>query len=195
MSVDLKSPVADLVGGARGRLLETIARVGRPFSIRQLAEMSDITHPQASELLQQFENMGLVRSQRVGRSVAYEPVGDNVLLQAIRRILSLRQEIIDSLETYAEDAPPGVTLALFGSVVSGRATQGSDLDVLVITEDGERPEDKDWVEGFLAFAQKASGLDVNPLRYTMSAWKQANSQGELITKTIADIHLVLAGKL
>lgn len=195
MTVDLKSPVAALVGGARGHLLETIARVGRPFSIRQLAEMSGITHPQASELLREFEGMGLVRSQRVGRSIAYEPIEGNILLAAVRRILFLRTEILEGLQDAAEGAPAGVTLAVFGSVASGKAVAGSDLDLAIITEDEATTTTKEWVDQYVDFARAASGMEVSPLRYTQSQWDQAKTEGELITKTIADNHVLLAGKL
>ena len=195
MPINLRSPIAQLVGGARGRVLDTLARVGRAFSIRQIAEMSDVHHTQASELLREFEGMGLVRSQRVGRSIAYEPVEGNILLAAVRRVLLLRTEILDGLRGGAEDAPSGVTLAVFGSVASGRAVEGSDLDLAVITEDDAGSDTNKWVEQYITFARAATGMEVSPLRYTQSQWSQAKAHGELITKTIADNHVLLTGKL
>lgn len=195
MQIDLKTPLSQLVGGARGRVLETIAQVGRPFSIRQLAEMSDVHHVQASKLLREFEGMGLVDSQRIGKSIAYKPVEGNVLLAILRRVLLLREEIIGELERSARDAPTGVTIAIFGSVASGRASAGSDLDILVITEDGAGSDADDWIREFLEWAERASGMSVNPLRYTQSQWRQDVSDGVLVTRTIEDNHRVLVGSL
>lgn len=193
MSVDLKAPVTALVGGARGRLLETVARVGRAFSIRQLAEMAGIAHPQASELLREFEGMGLVRSQRVGRSIAYEPVDGNVLLELLRRIAMLRDEIVERLREETAGAPKHLTVAVFGSVARGGATDGSDLDLLVVG--GEAPDTEAWTEVFLRRATEISGMPVNALKYSREEWNEAKSRRDLITEEILDGSILLVGRL
>lgn len=193
MSTDLKHPLISLVGGARGRLLDTVARVGRPFSIRQLADMSGIVHSQARDLLREFEGLGLVRSQRVGRSIAYEPVDGNVLLELLRRIAMLRDEIIDRLREEAAGAPRHLTVAVFGSVARGKATDGSDLDLLVIG--GESPDAEAWTEAFLRRATEISGMPVNALKYSREEWDEAKDRQDLIAEEIMDGSILLVGRL
>jgi hypothetical protein len=194
MSIDPSKAISQLVGGARGRLLEAIARMGRPFSIRQWAERAEIDHKGAASLLREFEALGLVRSEKVGSSISYKPVADNALLGLLRRMLMFDKEIQAALEQRAEGAPEGVTLGIFGSFAAGRAKEGSDLDVLVIV-DPEDSEAVEWVNEFVGFAQRASGMPVNPLRFTPKEWESAVAEDALIVATIQDRHCMLVGDL
>lgn len=188
------SSLSDLVGGARGRLLEVVAQVGRPMSIRRFADLANVDQKGAGAILRDFAELGLVRSERVGKAISYEPMADNVLLGLVRRIRTLQREIVDALAERAEKAPDGVTLAVFGSVAAGRATKGSDLDLLVIV-DPDVEAAADWADDFIRFAQRASGLDVNPLRFTPEEWSAAKKERALIVATIQDRHRLLCGEL
>ena len=192
--LDPQSAVAQLVGGARGRLLETVATVGRPYSVRQLAERAGVDHTNASDLLREFQGLGLVRSEPIGSSIAYEPVIDNVLLGMLHKMRLLQSEIVEALAVRATLAPPGVTLAVFGSVAAERASQGSDLDLLVITDTGDT-ETQGWADEYIRYAGRASGLDVNPLRFSREDWKEAQREGALIVDTVRSRHRLLCGEL
>lgn len=194
MSFDPQSVLPHLVGGARGNLLDTLAKVGKPHSIRQLADLAGVGHPNAIDLLREFEELGIVRSQKIGRSVVYEPVVDNVLLGLLRRIRTLQKEIVDALTVRAENAPPGVVLAVFGSVATGRASEGSDLDLLAIVDPVDDAANE-WVDEFVRFSRRASGLEVNPLRFTPEEWASAMNDRALIVATVQDRHRLLCGEL
>jgi DNA-binding transcriptional ArsR family regulator len=133
-SIDM---VNALFGGhGRTAILRLLAAQTVPLTGRQVAELTGLSPAGAGRALEHLSALGVVTRRRVGRAITHEIQRDNVLVQTlVLPVLAAEGALIDDLreslsETFAGAA---VSVILFGSMVSGGAGPGSDLDVLVIT--------------------------------------------------------------
>lgn len=181
-NMNLSTPIASVVGGARGRLLEAVVRSERPRSVREWARRAEVNHSHAQALLREFEGMGLVRSVHVGGSTVVTAVPASALRLRLQGLLSVAQDIVDVARSEAQTAPTRVTVTLFGSLARSAVKAGSDADLCVIAPDD--PTANDWVHSYVARLQDVSCLEVSVLRFTPAEWNAAVAAGEQIVDEI-----------
>lgn len=187
--MDIAHPIAELVGEARGRLLESVVRSDRPDTIRGWSRRAEMTHPQAGVLLSEFEQMGLVESEQVGRSTSYRPIEESLIRRRLRSLLLLRDEIVSYAREQAAEAPAGTRVVLFGSIARNSPHDASDLDICVIADSSVQVDD--WLVKYESSLERASSLVVNMLRFTPTEWVEAAARGEAIAKDVARDGIVL----
>lgn len=133
-SIDI---ISRLFGGpGRTAILRLLAAQTAPLTGRQVAELTGLSPAGASRALAHLSDLGVVTQRRVGRAVTHEIQRDNVLVQTIvLPALAAEDGLVDDLKAALTEAFADVALSvvLFGSVASGEAGPGSDIDVLVIT--------------------------------------------------------------
>jgi DNA-binding transcriptional ArsR family regulator len=126
-----------LFGGAgRTAILRLLAAQTAPLTGRQVAELAGLTPSGAGRALEHLSGLGVVTRRRVGRAITHELQRDNVLVQTIvLPALASEGALVGDLKAALSEAfnEVAVSIVLFGSVVSGEAHPGSDVDVLVIT--------------------------------------------------------------
>jgi len=187
--MNLGSPISALVGDARGKLLETVVRTDRPYSIREWARRSGIGHYQANVLLGEFEEMGLVQSFVAGRSHVFTAIPASALRKRLRGLFDIRDDIVEAARHRAVDAPVGVTVTLFGSLARDELRGSSDVDLCIVSSRVSSVEE--WIDAYVADVRQVSGLPVNLLRFDEDEWKDAVDAGERIVPEIHRDGIVL----
>jgi predicted nucleotidyltransferase len=66
--VDVGSPLADVIPGARGQLLATLVRLEEPVTVRALARHAGVAPQTALSVVNDLAAAGLVRTQRAGQA-------------------------------------------------------------------------------------------------------------------------------
>lgn len=122
-----------LFGGmARFRALRSLfAEPGRGFGQRELAAEAGIDPGNVARLLKRWTAVGLVRRHQQDGLPRYYASADPGLA-ALATLMQQDSQLVRTLRE-ALSAVPGVKAAVvFGSVASGQARVGSDVDVLVL---------------------------------------------------------------
>ncbi len=189
--MNLSTPLASVVGDARGRLLEAVVRSDRPHSIRGWSRRAGVNHAHARSLLAEFEDMGLVSSEQVGASTVVVAVPNNALRRRLQGLFSVAQDIVEAARQGAQSAPAGVTVTLFGSLARESVRMGSDVDLCVVAPTD--PATEEWIRSYVEMLQAVSCLPVNVLRFTPTDWDEASANGEHIVDAIRLDAVVLTG--
>jgi len=184
--------IISTVGDARGRLLEAVVRSDRSRTTREWARRSDVSQPQAGELLRQFEELGLVESAIAGRSHMYTAIQESVLRRRLQALLGLRDDIVESATERAVNAPPDVRVVLFGSLARNDPRDASDVDLCVVAPHSEGVDV--WIDEYVSHLGRVSGLAVNVLRFDGVEWTDALGNGERVALDIARDGIVLTGE-
>ncbi len=190
--MNIAHPIISAVGDARGRLLEAVVRSDRSRTTREWARRSDVSQPQAGELLRQFEKLGLVECVVAGRSHMYTAIQESVLRRRLRTLLCLRDDIIESAIGRAVDAPADVRVVLFGSLARNDPREASDVDLCVVAPDSEEVDA--WIEEYVSGLGRVSGLAVNVLRFEIVEWDNALDNRERVALDIVRDGILLTGE-
>jgi predicted nucleotidyltransferase len=133
--------------GSRSRvavLKLLVASPGVEWTGREIARRAKVSPTQGLSALRVFEEEGICRQRRVGRSSVWTLAPDHFLTKALSSLARLDQEAQSRLQRALSRAlaGSGATEAyVFGSVASGREEASSDIDLLVVFPDGRRLED------------------------------------------------------
>ncbi len=185
--------MAELFGGmARYKALRCLyEQPDRAFGTRELAAAAGIDPSNASRWLRRWAEVGLVkRRMERGNPVFQAPKDPGLsglaqLLQQDSRTARVMRERIAGLGDEVEAA------AIFGSAARGEVAEGSDIDLLLLTQ---MPQLK--AQALLKGAGRELGRPVNVLAYTPAAWHSARSDGDSLVQDILSHPLVeLKGEL
>jgi predicted nucleotidyltransferase len=133
--MDHARPLAALFPGARGAVLDVLTRVQRGMTIRQLADRAGVSHPQAARHIRDFELLGIVSRELVGRSHRIT-LTETMAAELLRRLTQLRTAVLHEMRTAASTLDPlPVSMVVFGSFARGDDGAASDIDVLVVIDD------------------------------------------------------------
>ena len=133
--------VADLLPTrASYRILSTLAeRRGEVFTIRGLARAAGVSHPETSKILARLEGMGVVRLQPVGRAFQVTLNEEGYFVRsAVEPLLKAEESALPELVSTIKPFFEGGSIesaAIFGSVARGDAGRGSDIDLLMVSDD------------------------------------------------------------
>jgi predicted nucleotidyltransferase len=106
---------------------------GRSWHVRGLARGARISHGSAGAGLKRLERMGFLRRERQGNMVLYSLRDDAPLVRQLRAFLTLLH-----LEPLVEEVKDLChRIVLFGSAKDGDETEGSDVDLLLVTSEGK----------------------------------------------------------
>ena len=85
-------------------------------------------------ILKKFEEMGIIKGTRFGRTVVYEPIIDNPLIKSFRVFdnVSSLNELVIRLKPHCRK------ILLFGSCSTGDDTFSSDIDLFVVADEDEQ---------------------------------------------------------
>ena len=121
-------------------VLRTLVRYrGKIFTIRGLAHDAHVSHPRVSKTVKELDKLGVVQIQPIGRS---HQVSLNEKSHILKRIIvpmfEAEERTLDQmilvLKRYL-GAEKNTSAAIFGSVPKGQEKEGSDIDVIIISDD------------------------------------------------------------
>ncbi len=170
--MDLTSPLADLIPGARGRLLTSLVQLERPVSVRSLAGRAGVSPQRALELAHDLEQAGIASIDDTGHALLVSLNGDHVAAAPLRALAKVRAELIARLAAAVKDCPGAVGAWLFGSAARGDGGRGSDVDVLLVAEGRPGAAWTDAVDRLRHDAHSWTGNPVQILEHTTRSLSQ-----------------------
>lgn len=158
--VDWSTPLAPLVHGLEGQVLERLYRVQAPQTAGDIRKRTGyrVSMTGVRKALDRLVEQGLVTGTTIGNAVGYELNTDHLVYPAVAAALDayrpyqlLRERLHELVINELGSAhPPSV--AIYGSVARREATTSSDVDIVIVTP-------KDWARDHQA------AFDLVPLMY------------------------------
>lgn len=143
--VDFGSPVQALIPGAQGRLLAVLAETTAELNLRTLARLAGVSLAQASRIMPQLTDLGIVERRDVPPSILFRLVPDHIASQAVLALAMARATTLDEMARRAAALdPPPASIIVYGSLARGTATAASDIDVAVVRPAGVDEDDNNW---------------------------------------------------
>ena len=133
--MNLGSPVLDVAPAVRGALLQALARLEQPVTRRQLAAAAGVAPGNASAVIEELIQSGLVSESVAGRSSMVVLNRSHLAAGPVLALAGLRGELIRRLRERLSAWPDLHGGWLFGSVARGDADSDSDVDLLIVADD------------------------------------------------------------
>jgi len=177
------------------RLVRTLINyAGKIFTVRKLAEAAGVSSSEAALAVQELEKFGIIKIQPVGRSYLISLnnksyILTRVLKPTIKAEEGTLNELISMLKRNLDDKSI-ISAVLFGSVAMKAEREGSDIDLLVISNDFEA------ASGFTSKAREEISSVFNsrlsPL--IMSERELIAKKNDRLLRSILSSYIVIAGK-
>lgn len=160
--------------------------------LRELARQTLAAPGTLKKELDALCHTGLLHSQRVGNQVQFQANTGHPVFPELQALVRKTIGLADVLQQALAPLLPQLELAfVFGSIASGSAHAGSDVDVLVVGHVGFGP-----VVEALHPAQALLGREINPKVMTPAEWAQKRAEGSpFIQDLLSKPRLMLQGVL
>lgn len=193
--MDLGSPLLDISPTVRGSLLQVLARLERPVTRRQLAAAAGVAASNASSVIEDLIQCGLVTEMDAGRSSMVMLNRDHLATGPVIALAGLRGELIRRLRVRLTEFSALRNAWLFGSVARGDADRKSDIDVLIVSEDLESSELHDMLAQLQADVRSWTGNDLQVVEHSVASWSALVRSKNPLVEEIRMHGVVLAGDL
>ena len=130
--MDIGQPFGDVVPGARGAVLATLAQLSVPVTVRTLARHAGVSPQGALTVVNDLAAAGLVQAEPAGPSLMVTLNRDHLAADAVIALTSLRARLVERLTAELggwDDLAGGW---LFGSTARGDGDRQSDIDLLLV---------------------------------------------------------------
>ena len=169
--MDLGHPLTSLVPTLAGPVLEVLANTTKPLSGREVMRLLPRRASQqgVQNAIDDLAHHGLVTQTAAGNSILNTLNRDHILAPFIIQIAGLRNDLLAAIATIVEEEAAGAhRVVLFGSVARGDAHEDSDIDLLLIWDNGT-PEVSP-APNIQSRIQRLTGNPCNVLHYTSSEY-------------------------
>jgi len=170
--MDLGSPILDVAPAVRGALLQALARLEQPVSRRQLAAAAGVAPGNASAVIQELIQAGLVLELVAGRASMVALNRDHLVAGPLVMLAGLRGELIRRLHERLAGWPDLEAAWLFGSVARGDADGESDIDLLIVADDLRSPDLHERLSQLHADVRSWTGNDLQLVEHSASSWRK-----------------------
>ena len=173
---------------------------GKVFTVRGLAETAGVSASEASLVVRQLEEAGVLKLQPVGRSFLVTLNDESFVLQRIMKpVIRAESETLTELVRLLKSCfvdkkqDTGIhSVYLFGSVVRGEERKDSDVDLLLVSSDHERA-----LALFSRAQEKVAAVfnkQLSPLIWSEHELASKKSEDSELVNSIASSHILVAGK-
>lgn len=162
--MDYVHPISAVIPGAQGRILDVLVKTTAELSVRTIARLAGISAAQASRVLPQLVDLGIVERREVPPSSQFRLVRSNVAAQALIALSRSRESVVERIGEAAAALPtPPVSVIVFGSFARGEATATSDLDVVVVRPDDLDEDEPQWTASIDGWRDHVRAVVGNPV--------------------------------
>ncbi|MHB8288581.1 MAG: nucleotidyltransferase domain-containing protein [Acidimicrobiales bacterium] len=183
--MDLGRPSADLLPGPRGRLLVTMAQLGRPVTVRELARYAKTSPQSALNVVNDLTETGLVRADRAGRSLMVTLNKEHLLAEPIIVMLETRHRLVDRLAGVLGGWPQLAGAWLFGSAARGDGSRESDIDLLLVAKlSTSEPAWTDVTAQLIGWVRDWTGNEAQLVEHTLDSFSQLCTTGSRLISAI-----------
>jgi hypothetical protein len=170
--VDFSQPIRALVPGVQGKLLGALAETTAGLNLRTVARLADVSLAQASRVLSDLVELGIVERTDVPPSALFRLVREHVAAKPILDLLVARERLVDEMGRVAASLPvPPASVIVFGSFARGEADRASDIDTVVVRPADRDEDDEAWsssIDQWRRAVRRASGNRVEVVEVGMS---------------------------
>ena len=192
--MDLGSPVLDVAPAVRGALLQALARLEQPVTRRQLAAAAGVAPGNASAVIEELIQSGLVSETVAGRSSMVVLNRNHLAAGPVLALASLRGELVRRLRERLSGWPDLLGAWLFGSVARGDADSDSDIDLLIVADDLQSTELHDRLAQLHADVRSWTGNDLQLVEHSASSWRKLVRAKNPLVEQIRLDGIALAGE-
>ena len=171
--MDLGSPVLDVAPAVRGALLQALSRLEQPVTRRKLAAAAGVAPGNASAVIEELIQSGLVNETVAGRSSMVVLNRNHLAAGPVLALAGLRGELIRRLRERLSEWPDLHGAWLFGSVARGDADRDSDVDIVIVADDLQLPDLHERLSRLQADVRSWTGNDLQLVEHSPSSWKRA----------------------
>jgi predicted nucleotidyltransferase len=139
--VNLSDPLADVLPGARGRVLAALVRRSEPATLRAVARAAHTSPQRTSEIVDELEAAGIVTVRLAGRARMVALNHEHLAYEPVRALAQLRSELMGRLRAEVRTWHDLRAAWLYGSAARGDGRLDSDIDVLLV---GGEPDRDTW---------------------------------------------------
>lgn len=160
--------------------------------LRELARQTQAAPGTLKKELDALCRVGLLNSERVGNQVQFQANQTHPIFAELQALIRKTTGLADVLRQALQPLGDQVELAfVFGSMASGSAHAGSDVDLLVVGS----ASFAQVVEATYA-VQGALGREINPKVMTAADWASKRAQGHpFVQELLAQPQILLIGTL
>jgi len=185
--MDMGSPLADVVPGARGLLLASLVQLEAPVTVRALARHAGVAPQTALTLVNELTAIGLVSAQRAGQAQLVSLNRSHTLVPPLVALARSRERLIELLRRELA-AWPGLAGAwLFGPVARGGGDRGSVIDMLLVASTTtETPAWGDATGRLVRQVESWTGNRVQLVEHSRGSFALANRGGSPLIDAIRE---------
>lgn len=191
--MDLGSPVRDVAPAVRGALLQALARLEQPVTRRQLAATAGVAPGNASSVIEDLIQAGLVSETVAGRSSMVALNRSHLAAGPVLALAGLRGELISRLRERLRAWPDLLGAWLFGSVARGDADNDSDVDLLIVAHDLRSPDLHEHLAQLDADVRTWTGNDLQVVEHSSASWRELVRAKNPLVEQIRRDGIALAG--
>lgn len=146
----------------------------RSYHVREIARLTGTVAGTLHKELSRLSEAGVLRKDARGNQLFYSANRDCPIFPELASILRKTSGLVDVLADALAPLGEKIHVALvFGSMASGKATSGSDVDLLLIGDAGFSE-----VVTALYPAQESLGREINPKLFRAGEWKKLVSDND-----------------
>lgn len=178
-----RASLADaLFTGTQQRLLGLLfGQPGRSFYANELIALTGGGSGAVQRELARLARSGLVVSRLIGRQKHYEANPASPIFAELCGIASKTMGLAEPLrEALAPLAPRIHAAFVFGSVAKRQDTSGSDIDLMLVSDELSYPD----VFGALEAASQRLGREIKPTIYSRQEWAERTARGDGFVKRV-----------
>lgn len=178
------------------RVLRTMIRYQtKVFTKRGLARTANVSVNEAALTIRDFEDLGIIRVQPVGRAHQLSLNKKSYILnKIIEPIFKAEENTLDELlkvlKKHLDKKNIIISAALFGSVAKGKEKPDSDIDILVISNDFDAASQ--IVSDALVEVAEVFHTQLAPITFSQKELR-SKKKGDLVSSIIAN-HIMICGK-
>jgi DNA-binding transcriptional ArsR family regulator len=193
--MQLNRPLATITPTLDGDVLAALAQHEVTFTAGQLHRILDrYSEEGIRKVLLRLARQGIVHSTRIGGTYTYQLNREHIAAGPIIQLARLTQRLLRQIEKYLEnwELRPQYA-AIFGSAARGTMTAESDIDILLVRDDGAPIDIWDaQVSALASDVSRWTGNDARPLEYTVSELLAARN--DPVVRDIMKDGLTVAGQ-
>ncbi|WP_337062372.1 nucleotidyltransferase domain-containing protein [Kineococcus sp. G2] len=194
--MDATNPLRSIAPTVDADVLHALARTHRPLNGAAIARLAGRSYAQTRACLHRLLAHGLLLAEDTGPAVQYRLNRDHVLagavLAAVNATGTVEERLVERLRQWSL---PAVAAVLFGSWARGEAGPDSDLDLLLVRDDGV-DLDGPWGEQVHRLGEDLEALTGNAVQFvqvTRSQLSTAVREGQPLLAGLRADGRVLAG--
>lgn len=183
--MDMGSPLADVVPGARGQLLASLVQLEAPVTVRALARHARVAPQTALTLVNELTAIGLVSAQRAGQAQLVSLNRLHMLVPPLVALTRSRERLIELLRSELSSWPGIAGAWLLGPVARGDGDRGSVIDLLLVASTStETPAWGDATGRLVRQVESWTGNRVQLVQHSRGSFALANRGGHPLIEAI-----------